>query len=132
VRFGVETNGINDVPAVCLSIAVGFGSVWVVDCPTKTLSRFDTTSGALTATVALPIGAVQVNSMMSTGEGVVFLMSSGAKDNVILRIDPATKYGRCLDLGATWCPAPSVPARVQSGYPPRSPAVSASSTPKPE
>jgi len=28
--------------------------------------------------------------MMSTGEGVVFLMSSGAKDNVILRIDPAT------------------------------------------
>lgn len=55
VRIGGEKNGINDVPAVCLSIAVGFGSVWVVDCPTKTLSRFDMTSGALAPTVALPM-----------------------------------------------------------------------------
>ena len=89
VRIGTESNGIGHVPAVCVSMATGFGSVWVVDCPSKTLSRFDISSGAVLATIALPVTAVAVNTMIAAGEGGVFVLSSGGKQTIV-RVDPVT------------------------------------------
>jgi YVTN family beta-propeller protein len=62
----------------------GFGSIWVANGPSRTVTRIDPITDTATAVIAVPDPA----SVMTTGAGSVWVTSFPG--NTVTRIDPAT------------------------------------------
>jgi streptogramin lyase len=62
----------------------GFGSIWVSNGPSRTLTRIDPTTNAVTAVIQVPDPA----SVLAVGAGAVWVTS--VPGNTVTRIDPAT------------------------------------------
>lgn len=73
-----------DVPAGAVSVAVGFGAVWVTDPGTGSVLRIDPVSLEITATIA--VGGKP--RFLTAGEGAVWVLNQA--DGTVARIDPAT------------------------------------------
>ena len=65
-------------------VVAGFGSLWVANGPSRTVTRIDPTTDTATAVIAVPDPA----SVMTTGAGSVWVTSFPG--NTVTRIDPAT------------------------------------------
>ncbi|MHB8690715.1 MAG: ABC transporter substrate-binding protein [Solirubrobacteraceae bacterium] len=83
LRSGRVTNDIA-VGTYPVSLAAGYGSVWVTDNVDDTVSRIDASSGAVTQTIPVGRGA----SGIAAGGGGIWVADT--VDNTVLRIDPAT------------------------------------------
>lgn len=62
----------------------GFGSIWVSNGPTRTVTRIEPTTKAVTAVIPVPNPA----SVLAVGAGAVWVTS--VPGNTVTRIDPAT------------------------------------------
>jgi YVTN family beta-propeller protein len=65
-------------------VTAGFGSIWVANGPSKSVTRIDPATHAVTATIPVPNPA----SVLAVGAGAVWLTSYPG--NSVTRIDPAT------------------------------------------
>ncbi len=72
------------VPIGAVSVAVGFGAVWVADPSAGTVLRIDPSSRAVTAT----IGVGGEPRFLVAGEGAVWVLNQA--DGRVARIDPAS------------------------------------------
>jgi YVTN family beta-propeller protein len=86
-RLDLRSGGvINDIAVGTypVSVAVGYGSVWVTDNVDNTVSRIDASSGAVTQTI--PVG--RGPSGIAADENGIWVADT--VDDTVLRIDPAT------------------------------------------
>jgi virginiamycin B lyase len=72
------------VPIGAVSVAVGFGAVWVADPSTGTVLRIDPSSRVVTATIS--VGGKP--RFLVAGEGAVWVLNQA--DGSVARIDPAS------------------------------------------
>lgn len=77
---------IHEFNKPCSGIVTGFGSLWVPNCGSKTLSRVDLNTGKVQATITTTIANSEGG--IATGAGSVWLMSDAK--STLKRIDPAT------------------------------------------
>jgi virginiamycin B lyase len=70
----------------CSGLAAAFGSLWVPNCGDQTISRVDLKSGAITATIALPIGNTE--GSIAAGAGSIWIITDSK--GTLARLDPAT------------------------------------------
>lgn len=86
-RTGKRTKA--PVKRPCGGMSIGFGALWVADCPAGVVTRIDTTTGKVAARIASGIANPEEGELNTvTGAGSVWI-GSDAK-GVIARIDPAT------------------------------------------
>ncbi|HEY2939052.1 MAG TPA: ABC transporter substrate-binding protein [Gaiellaceae bacterium] len=78
-----------------VAVAVGEGSVWVVNANTQTVSRIDPEFDSVTATIPLGIG--RNPSDIATGGDAVWVANSG--NGTLARIDPSTNSSSAIPLG---------------------------------
>jgi len=72
---------------ICLAMDVAFDSLWVGDCGSTTLLRVGLTSGAIEATIALPLSSITEESSVAAGPDGVFVL--GDRGTKIVHIEPA-------------------------------------------
>ncbi len=101
---------IHEFDKPCSGITTGFGSLWVPNCGSKTLSRVDLKTGKVQATI--PTTIANSEGGIATGAGSVWLMSDAK--STLKRIDPATNkvvetvqlpegcYTPAFGFGAVW------------------------------
>jgi virginiamycin B lyase len=70
----------------CSGLAIGFGSLWVPNCGSQSLSRVDLNTGEVSKTIA--VGVADSEGGLSTGAGSVWLLTD--KKSTLARIDPKT------------------------------------------
>jgi branched-chain amino acid transport system substrate-binding protein len=88
-----------------VAVAVGEGSVWVLNANTQTVSKIDSEFGGVTATIPLGIGSNP--SDIAVGAGGVWVANSG--NGAVVRIDPSTNAVDDIPLGSS-------PAGVAVGH----------------
>ncbi len=69
-------------------VTAGFGSIWVADGPSSTVTRIDPATGKATAVITVPNPA----SVLAVGAGAVWVTSF--QGNSVTRIDPRTNKAR--------------------------------------
>lgn len=82
-----EQKSVVPVTGMCLGMDAGFGSLWAIDCNTRSLVRVDLDTGAIQATIHLPVDGIQDESSVAAGEGAVWIVS---KKPSLLKVDPAS------------------------------------------
>jgi virginiamycin B lyase len=70
----------------CSGLAIGFGSLWVPNCGSQSLSRVDLKTGKITKTIS--VGIADSEGGLSTGADSVWLLTD--KKSTLARIDPKT------------------------------------------
>ena len=74
------------MPTPCGAMAVGFGSLWVTSCETKSLYRIDLLSGKITAIIETGIADSEGELSVAVGAGSVWLLTN--VNGELSRIDP--------------------------------------------
>jgi virginiamycin B lyase len=77
---------IHEFSKPCSGIVAGFGSLWVPNCGSKTLSRVDLITGKIQATI--PTTIANSEGGIAAGAGNVWLMADAK--STLKRIDPAS------------------------------------------
>ena len=87
-RVGTEDNKMldawKDLGEVCGGVVSGFGNLWVPDCKKQVISRLDSKTGKVAATVQLGVGAATL-SMAATADSVWVLSDT---KGTVSRLDP--------------------------------------------
>ena len=87
-----KTNTVSAVITVgkqpCSGLAAGFGSVWVPNCSDKTVSRIDTKTNQVVATV--PVGPSASEGGIAASPQAVWLVTDAK--GVLSKIDPGDQY----------------------------------------
>lgn len=73
---------------VCTAMDTGFGSLWVVDCASQRLFRFELATGRRLSAIKLPFSGIQQEGSVAAGGGGVFVVAAGGVE--IARVDPRT------------------------------------------
>jgi YVTN family beta-propeller protein len=91
---------------------IAFGSVWVVDCRTRTLVRISRDSATIQATIATGVADGSGELSLAAGAGSIWLLTDST--GVLSRIDPATNavvarinvkphsYAAVFGFGSVW------------------------------
>ena len=93
---------------VCLAPDQGFGSVWAPTCGTPDLVRLDAATGAIQATISLPVADVHVEGSIGVSDDAVWAIS--ADEQTLIKIDPISN-----SVSATY-PTPQGAVAVRGGF----------------
>jgi|SRR5579862_7952037 len=76
----------------CEGVAIGFGSVWTVDCADSALIRIDPQSGRIIDRIRLPGTAVYGEGLLAVDGNGVWVPTSDmdARSGALVRVDPQT------------------------------------------
>lgn len=77
-----------EVALPCGGMAIGFGSLWVADCRSRSLVRIDLASHRVAAVIATGLADPSGELSVATGAGAVWLLTDQA--GVLSRVDPTT------------------------------------------
>lgn len=94
--------------SVCLAPDQGFGSVWAATCGAPNLVRLDPATGAIQATVPLPVADVHVEGSIGVSADAVWAIS--ADGQTLVKVDPVSNT-----VSGTY-PAPDGAVAVRGGF----------------
>ena len=93
--------------SVCLAPDQAFGSVWAATCGTPNLVRMDASTGAIQATISLPVADVHVEGSIGVSGDAVWVVS--ADEQTLIKVDPTSNT-----VSGTY-PAPEGAVAVRGG-----------------
>lgn len=94
--------------SVCLAPDQGFGSVWAASCGSPNLLRLNPVTGAIQATIPLPVGDVHPEGSVGVSGEAVWAIS--ADEQTLVKVDPISNT-----VTGTY-PAPKSAVAVRGGF----------------
>ncbi len=94
--------------SVCLAPDQGFGSVWAATCGAPNLVRLDPATGAIQATVPLPVADAHFEGSIGVSADAVWAIS--ADEQTLVKVDPVSNT-----VSGTY-PAPGGAVAVRGGF----------------
>ncbi len=102
-----EQLAFTEILGICLAFDAGYDSLWAGGCDDPAIWRIDPATGAVLATVELPVPGIEEEGSVAAGEGGAWVIST---DHQLVKVDPASNA-----VAGTW-DLPIGAAAVRAGF----------------
>jgi virginiamycin B lyase len=86
-RTGKLRGSVKVPGQICMSMDIGFGSVWAASCGPPVVTRINPKTASVQASIAVNVDSLQNESSVAAGEGGVWVLTSVIKTQLV-KIDP--------------------------------------------
>jgi hypothetical protein len=97
-RTGKLRGSVRVPGQVCMSMDVGFGSVWAASCGPPVVTRINPKAASVQASIAVDVGSLHNESSVAAGEGGVWVLTSVVKTQLV-KIDPTATRSQAVGSG---------------------------------